>query len=87
MRNGGGPACLRLRAVLTPAEWADVSEGVKFSDQLYSCLSSWVKRYYRDRVVPGDLLDPELLKESRAAAQELDHLLGFSSVSTKPRKL
>ena len=87
MRNGGGPACLRLRAVLTPAEWADVSEGVKFNDLLYSRLSSWVKRYYRDRVVPGDLLDPELLKETRAAAQELDHLLGFSSVSAIPRKL
>jgi len=27
MRNGGGPACLRLRVTLTEAEWAQVNPG------------------------------------------------------------
>jgi len=76
MRNGGGPACLRLRAVLTPEEWAEVPQGVKFSEQLYLRLKVWVEKHYRDRLVPADLADPSLLKECRATSEELAGILG-----------
>lgn len=77
MRNGGGPACLRLRAVLTPEEWSDVPAGMKFSEALYLRLRAWVERHYRDRLVPADLVDPLLLQESRAASKDLAGILGL----------
>lgn len=77
MRNGGGPACLRLRAALTDEEWADVPAGVKFDEGLYHRLKAWVEKHYRDRLAPGDLADPALLRESRAAMEELGQILGL----------
>ena len=76
MRNGGGPACLRLRAALTPEEWADVPAEAKFDEALYGRLRAWVETHYRDRLLPGDLADPDLLRESRAALEALRGLLG-----------
>lgn len=78
MRNGGGPACLRLRAVLTEEEWAAVPAGVKFGEGLYLRLKAWVEKHYRDRLGPGDLPDPSLLRESRMAMGELEGILGLA---------
>jgi succinylarginine dihydrolase len=75
MRNGGGPACLRLRAPLTPREWAAVPVGVKFTETLYRRLCGWVEAHYRDRLLPADLADPSLLQECRAALRALDRIL------------
>jgi succinylarginine dihydrolase len=78
MRNGGGPACLRLRAVLTPEEWADIPAGLKFTDTLHARLQNWVFKHYRDRVVPSDLIDPEFLKETKVASHELSRILSMN---------
>jgi succinylarginine dihydrolase len=78
MRNGGGPACLRLRTVLTKSEWESVPAGVKFTEALYRRLRAWVEAHYRDRLLPADLADPSLLKESRAAMRSLDRILRLS---------
>lgn len=75
MHNGGGPACLRLRVVLSDAELACVAPGVLFSDELYSTLTDWVRRHYRDQLHPDDLVDPQLLEESRRALDELTQIL------------
>lgn len=80
MRNGGGPACLRLRAVLTAEEWARVHAGVKFDAALHERLKAWVGKYYRDRLLPKDLADPELLRESRDALDELTGILDLGTV-------
>ena len=42
MRNGGGPACLRLRVVLTEKELAAMHQGVLLTDTLSERLVSWV---------------------------------------------
>jgi succinylarginine dihydrolase len=81
MNNGGGPACLRLRIVLTEAELAAAAPGVFMTDALYVTLVEWVKRHYRDRLAPDDLADPELHSESRAAGDELTKILGLGSLS------
>jgi len=47
MRNGGGPACLRLRVALTENEWSHVNAGNKFSPNLYEALKSWVETHYK----------------------------------------
>lgn len=78
MRNGGGPACLRLRVQLTPKEWADVPEGVKFDEPLFAKLRIWVEKHYRDRLMPSDLADPSLLKESRAALEGVYRILSLA---------
>ena len=80
MSNGGGPACLRLRVVLTERELAAVHPGVWFEDALYAALTGWVRRHYRDELAPDDLADPALLDESRKALDELTGLLGLGPI-------
>ncbi|MEM7625472.1 MAG: N-succinylarginine dihydrolase [Planctomycetota bacterium] len=77
MRNGGGPACLRLRVVLTPDEQRAVAPGVILDDHLSSRLAGWIERHYRDHLEPADLADPDLLCECREALDELTRILGL----------
>jgi succinylarginine dihydrolase len=79
MRNGGGPACLRLRVVLTEEELAATNAGQRFSPALQSRLGAWAEARYRDRLLPADLADPALLVESRTALDELTQILGLGS--------
>lgn len=80
MRNGGGPACLRLRVALTDAERAAVNPATLMNDVLYNRLNTWVDKHYRDRLTEQDLCDPQLLIESRTALDELTQLLKLGSV-------
>ena len=82
MRNGGGPACLRLRVVLTKAERQALNSAVLLTDDLYRQLQEWVRRHYRDRLSQEDLVDPRLLQETRAALDELTRILRLGSVYT-----
>jgi len=77
MRNGGGPACLRLRVALTEAEAKAMHQGVIMTEALYATLVGWVERYYRDHLEPNDLADPQLALECAAALEELTRILGL----------
>ncbi|WP_062268153.1 N-succinylarginine dihydrolase [Endozoicomonas arenosclerae] len=80
MNNGGGPACLRLRVVLTQEELKAANPSCLMNDKLYSTLCQWVEKHYRDRLTEADLADPQLLIESRTALDELTRLLQLGSV-------
>lgn len=80
MRNGGGPACLRLRVPLTADERSSVTKGCILDEAQIGRLESWVRKYYREELRPADLADPNLLTESRAALDELTRVLGIGSV-------
>ncbi|MDR5897640.1 N-succinylarginine dihydrolase [Halomonas vilamensis] len=80
MRNGGGPACLRLRVVLTEAEREALTGRVLLTNALYDDLTAWVNRHYRDRLAVDDLKDPQLAEESLTALDELTQLLKIGSV-------
>ncbi len=80
MKNGGGPACLRLRVVLTAAECEALSARVFLDDDLYRTLEDWIDRHYRDRLNPADLADPQLLRACREALDELSGILGLGAV-------
>ncbi|AZZ93553.1 N-succinylarginine dihydrolase [Hahella sp. KA22] len=80
MKNGGGPACLRLRVALTEAELAAVHPHVMMSDTLFDTLNAWVDKHYRDRISQQDLSDPQLLTECRTALDELTQLLQLGSL-------
>jgi len=77
MMNGGGPACLRLRVVLTEAELAATNPAMRLTDDLYVRIGEWADRWYRETLSPQDLADPALLDESRGA---LDALTGILSL-------
>lgn len=80
MRNGGGPACLRLRVALTQAELAATNPQCLLNNERAGQLSHWIERHYRDRLSLEDLRDPQLLLESRTALDELSQLLALGSV-------
>lgn len=75
MRNGGGPACLRLRVVMTPQERAAASAGFFLDDALASSLEAWVRAHYREELAPADLADPALVEETQAALDALTRIL------------
>lgn len=80
MRNGGGPACLRLRVVLTEPERDRLASGALVDEARIDALEDWVRAHYRDRLTPDDLADPALLEECRTALDELTAMLGLGAV-------
>ena len=80
MRNGGGPACLRLRVVLSDEELNAMHPGVLMNDALYERLTTWVEAHYRSELSQEDLGDPMLLEEVRKALDELTGILGLGSI-------
>ncbi|NNC36543.1 MAG: N-succinylarginine dihydrolase [Acidimicrobiales bacterium] len=79
MRNGGGPACLRLRIVLTEAERAAANQKMLLDNGLYTELSAWVKKHYREELAPDDLGDPNLMRESFTALDDLTGIMELGS--------
>ena len=75
MNNGGGPACLRLRVVLTDVELSAIHQSVRFDKSLYARLSDWVNKNYRNELAPQDLCDPHLIDEVNIAFRELQSIL------------
>lgn len=80
MRNGGGPACLRLRTLLTESELQAMHPGILISDQRLAQLDHWVERHYRTQLDPADLVDPSLIQESYTALDELCQLLNLGAI-------
>ena len=80
MRNGGGPACLRLRVALTEQELDAVNPTTLINDQQFARLNTWVDKHYRDELTENDLRDPQLVTESRTALDELTQILKLGSV-------
>jgi succinylarginine dihydrolase len=79
MRNGGGPACLRLRVVMNEAQRSALGARAVLDDALYQDLSAWIERHYRDQLAPDDLADPNLMLEGQVALDELTDLMKLGS--------
>lgn len=79
MRNGGGPACLRLRVVLSDAELAATNQHFLLDDAKFDALEAWAKKHYRDRLTPDDLRDPDFMDEALAAIDALTKLLSMGA--------
>ncbi|MBU2712181.1 N-succinylarginine dihydrolase [Zooshikella harenae] len=80
MQNGGGPACLRLRVILTPEELGAVNPHCILNEFLYSKLTNWVNKHYRNQLTIQDLSDPSLLHETQLALDELTQILQLGSI-------
>jgi succinylarginine dihydrolase len=81
MRNGGGPACLRLRVVMTDEELAACHQGVLLDEDKIDQLQDIVARTYRDKLVAADLADPAFAVECQTAREALLDCLGLSELA------
>jgi succinylarginine dihydrolase len=77
MRNGGGPACLRLRVVLTGEQMRGLHGNVLLTDDLYEKLQRTIQRTYPDAVAFSDLSDRRFLEKCRTATQQIYAVLGL----------
>ena len=80
MINGGGPACLRLRVPLHEREWQAINPACRYSPEQHLRLEDWVKKHYRDELSADDLQDPDILRESLKALDELTQILNLGSI-------
>jgi succinylarginine dihydrolase len=79
MRNGGGPACLRLRVVMSEAQKSILGARTLLDESLFFELTNWVTKHYRETLLPNDLCDPALLNEGRTALDELTNIMKLGS--------
>lgn len=75
MRNGGGPACLRLRVTLNEHESAAMHQGIILTEERYKMLQQWVQHFYRDRMTIDDLRDVKLIDEISTALEALEDII------------
>ncbi|KTD82238.1 N-succinylarginine dihydrolase [Legionella waltersii] len=80
MKNGGGPACLRLRIPLNERELISMHSGVLFSNDLFNTLEVWIKKYYRTELIINDLADPHFMNETLEALDQLTQILKLGSI-------
>jgi succinylarginine dihydrolase len=74
MRNGGGPACLRLRVVADPAT---IDDRFLLDAAKADRLEALVTRHWPDAIGPNDLGNPDLWAQAWAARKALLAELGF----------
>ncbi|ARG97347.1 N-succinylarginine dihydrolase [Legionella micdadei] len=87
MRNGGGPACLRLRVPLTQDELSAMHQEVLVTEPLLDNLEDWVMRHYRNQLHPNDLADPQFIDECFSALDELSQLFSLGSIYPFQREI
>lgn len=82
MRNGGGPACLRLRVPMTQTEIEAVRDHCKvmLTADMLEELRQWGDIHYREQVAPNDLADAALYEECRLALTDLSRLLRLALI-------
>lgn len=80
MRNGGGPACLRLRVPLNETELGAMHQGILVDTALLDILEQWITKHYRTELSIKDLADPQLMNESLQSLDELTQILELGSI-------
>ncbi|WP_168454882.1 N-succinylarginine dihydrolase [Sphingopyxis microcysteis] len=77
MRNGGGPACLRLRVAMSEGTLAAVDKRFLVDERICDRLERAIEEHWPERIAESDLADAELWAECRAARGALLKMLGF----------
>lgn len=75
MRNGGGPACLRLRVPVGPEALAGIDPRFLLDERRWEMLCALVERHWPERIDASQLADPALWDTVGAAHDALDALL------------
>jgi len=77
MRNGGGPACLRLRVAVSDAALAAIDRRFMVDHMVCDRLDRLIEAMWPDRIAADDLSDPALWESCIAARRALAETLGF----------
>jgi len=77
MRNGGGPACLRLRVVVDEAGLAAIDPHFLLNEAKWEALHRDVEANWPQTIAPDDLGDPDLWRAAWAARRALLGRLGL----------
>lgn len=80
MKNGGGPACLRLRLPLTPKELAHIHQGVRFTSSLYNDLRLLIEKEYPEHFVPSNLCNPTFRAKNKLILRHIADLLSLPTL-------
>jgi succinylarginine dihydrolase len=80
MRNGGGPACLRLRVVLTAEQRRAIPRGILLDARLLRELKSFVEAEYPECVTEELFCDADYLRRCFATTHRLYALLGLKPI-------
>ena len=80
MRNGGGPACLRLRVAATTTQRAAIDPRFLLDEAKLDRLEAAVARTYPETLAPEDLVDPALHRQAFAALDALTEALGLGAL-------
>ena len=81
MRNGGGPACLRLRVVADPAT---VDARFLLDDAKADTLARVIEAHWPERIGPGDFGNPALWAQAWAARRALLTAMALNDFSRDP---
>ena len=74
MKNGGGPACLRLRVILNEEEIQSANPKIFYSKELHEGLEEIINKYYPEELTIADLVNQDMLdklNECYTAFEEL----------------
>ncbi len=82
MRNGGGPACLRLRVALSEDALAAVDPRFLVDDAKLDRLERLVEKHWPEAIAPADLANPELWATCGSA-----HTALLKELAIKPEEL
>ena len=78
MKNGGGPACLRLRVRMNTAEMQAMNQASLLNDEKLLTLRKFVSDNYRDRVTVADLQDVTFANEAQAVVKHFHERLNLT---------
>jgi len=81
MRNGGGPACLRLRVPVNEAARAAIDPRFLLDERRWEALCALVAAHWPETIDARDLADPELWAAALAAHDALERLLAEEQLS------
>lgn len=78
MRNGGGPACLRLRVAVDDAALAAIDPRFLLDPAKCAAVEAVIAAHWPERIALADLGDPALWQQARRARAALLATLGFA---------
>jgi succinylarginine dihydrolase len=77
MNNGGGPACLRLRVLLTEEEMNSLPERIFITESSVAFLRHWVEQHYPEELTLADLACAHRYFANARALEELRRWIGI----------
>jgi succinylarginine dihydrolase len=63
MKNGGGPACLRLRIIMTPQQMAAIPPQYHFNAANHEKIAEFVSKNYPEEIAPEMIYNPNFARQ------------------------